>query len=94
MLKHSSEPADRSQRSGKATAVIPLDSANSCARPAVPISAPTLTRRMRHNRPRSGISASVFLFGPELNVRQPCIGTIWHHEKGCNLQLISNLSAR
>ena len=58
------------QRRCEATIVITLHSPNARGWPAVPIPAPSLARRMRHDRPWAAIGPRVARFVPRVNAGQ------------------------
>jgi hypothetical protein len=68
MLEHAAPPTHGRDRRRKTTAVVPLHAAHLHGRPAVPVAAPPLARRMRDDRMRPRVRARVALFIPRVDI--------------------------
>lgn len=81
MFQHAAPPSHRFQGHQKAPAIIPALAANPGARPAVPIPAPPLTRRMGDDRVWPFVQPGVPFNRPQFNIWQIRIGAITQYKQ-------------
>lgn len=84
MFKHSAPLPYGVERRGETPAVVALYPTHANRRPAAPIPAPTLTRRMRDHLVRPAVETGIPIVVPAINAVYVGVGTVRQHEEGGN----------